>query len=72
MSLFGSADANGEFDNSRKGEYRLLDFNIQDISLYVARFNAKNERAEMVSPGICLNEKRLSMILEKGKYGYGE
>ena len=54
------------------GEYRLLDFNIQDISLYVARFNAKNERGEMVSPGICLNEKRLSMILEKGKYGYGE
>lgn len=67
MSLSGSADANGEFDNSMKGKYRLLDFNIQDISLYVARFNAKNERGEMVSPGICLNEKRLSMILEKGK-----
>lgn len=72
MSLSGSADANGKFDNLRKGKYRLLDFNIQDISLYVARFNAKNERGEMVSSGICLNEKRLSMILKKGKYGYGK
>ena len=44
MSLSGSADANGEFDNLRKGKYRLLDFDIQDISLYVAKFNAKNER----------------------------
>lgn len=72
MSLSGSADANGEFDNLRKGKYRLLDFDIQDISLYVAKFNAKNERGEMVSSGICLNEKRLSMILKKGKYGYGK
>lgn len=72
MSLSGSADANGEFDNLRKGKYRLLDFDIQDISLYVAKFNAKNERGEMVSSGICLNEKRLSMILKKEKYGYGK
>ena len=52
MSLSGSADANGEFDNSRKGKYRLLDFNIQDISLYVAKFNAKNENMDMGNKGI--------------------
>lgn len=53
-----------KYDFNGSTVYRLLDFNIQDVSLYAARFDEKTDNGLMVSPGIYLNEKEESKVSE--------
>lgn len=56
-----------KYDFNGSTVYRLLDFNIQDISLYAARFNGEKESGVMISPGIYLNDKENGNDTGKGE-----